>query len=110
LGARVFLQACQRAALVARHQAGMILIQAVGIHIKWQICQLPAGNNHAVAAIKARATERAQDVLVVIDDIRGAGVKTLQGIADELNAREIKTARVGRWHPTTVRNVLRRSH
>jgi DNA invertase Pin-like site-specific DNA recombinase len=66
------------------------------------------GNNRAVAAIKAQATERAQDVVVVIDDIRGAGVKTLQGIADELNAREIRTARGGRWYPTTVRNILQR--
>src|SRR5262245_7569843 len=68
------------------------------------------GNDHAVAAIKTQATERAQDVLIVIDDIRGEGVKTLQGIADELNAREIRTARGGQWYPTTVRNVLRRSH
>jgi hypothetical protein len=47
-------------------------------------------------------------MLVVIEDIRGAGVKTLHGIADELNAREIRTARGGWWHPTTVRNILRR--
>ena len=66
------------------------------------------GNSQAVVAIKTHATERAQDVLVVIDDIRDAGVKTLQGIADELNAREIKTARGGQWYPTTVRNVLQR--
>ena len=66
------------------------------------------GNSHAVAAIKTQATERAQDVLIVIDDVRGAGAKTLQGIADELNAREIRTARGGQWYPTTVRNILQR--
>src|SRR5262245_8032847 len=38
------------------------------------------GNDHAVAVIKSKATDRAQDVLVVIEDIRGAGAKTLQGI------------------------------
>jgi hypothetical protein len=66
------------------------------------------GNNNAVTSIKTQATEHAQDVLVVIDDIQGAGIKTLQGIADELNAREIRTARGGQWHPTTVRNILQR--
>jgi DNA invertase Pin-like site-specific DNA recombinase len=66
------------------------------------------GNSNAVASIKSRATERARDILVVIDDIRGDGLRTLQGIADELNAREIRTARGGRWHPTTVRNILQR--
>jgi DNA invertase Pin-like site-specific DNA recombinase len=65
-------------------------------------------NRHAVAALKIQATERARDVLVVIEYIRGEGVKTLQGIADELNAREIRTARGGQWYPTTVRNILQR--
>jgi DNA invertase Pin-like site-specific DNA recombinase len=65
------------------------------------------GNRDAVAAIKTQAAQRAQDVRVVIDDIRRTGITTLQGIADELNAREIETARGGRWYPTTVRNVLR---
>src|SRR5262245_17327252 len=72
-------------------------------------CAAPGKGNHdAVAAIKAQAAQRALDVRVIIDDIRRIGIKTLQGIADELNAREIETARGGRWYPTTVRNVLRR--
>jgi len=66
------------------------------------------GNRDAVAAIKAQAAQRALDVRVIIDDIRRTGIKTLQGIADELNAREIETARGGQWYPTSVRNVLRR--
>lgn len=67
------------------------------------------GNDDAVAAIKAKATEHANDVLVVIDDIRASGSTTLQAIADELNEREITTARGGQWYPTTVKNVLQRS-
>jgi hypothetical protein len=31
------------------------------------------------------------------------------GIADELNRREILTANGGKWHPTTVANLLRRN-
>jgi DNA invertase Pin-like site-specific DNA recombinase len=66
------------------------------------------GNRDAVVTIKAQAAQRALDVRVIIDDIRRTGIKTLQGIADELNAREIETARGGRWYPMTVRNVLLR--
>ena len=43
----------------------------------------------------------------LIEEIRGAGVNTLQGIADCLNRRGIPT-RTGKavWYPTSVRNVL----
>ena len=34
---------------------------------------------------------------------------TLQGIADALNARGIRSARGRRWHPSTVKNLLRRA-
>ncbi|EET47493.1 resolvase family protein [Thalassobium sp. R2A62] len=35
--------------------------------------------------------------------------RTLQQIADTLNKSGVKTARGGKWHPTTVKNVLARS-
>jgi len=54
------------------------------------------------------ADEHAAKVLPVIDEIRRAGVTTLEGIADALNARGIRTARGGRWHGSTVRNIIRR--
>ncbi len=50
----------------------------------------------------------AANVLPIIRDIENAGVTTLKGIAEALNARGIKTARGGSWHPTTVKNVLQR--
>jgi len=43
----------------------------------------------------------------VISEIRESGVKTLQGIADCLNRRGIRS-RLGRqWHPSTVRRICR---
>ena len=47
--------------------------------------------------------------LPVVRDIERAGVTTLQGIADALNARGIRTARGRRWHPSTVKNLLGRA-
>jgi hypothetical protein len=48
-------------------------------------------------------------VLPIIEDITTAGIQTLLGIATELNARGILTARKGQWYPTTVKNLLARS-
>ncbi|HYV31638.1 MAG TPA: recombinase family protein [Candidatus Binatia bacterium] len=63
------------------------------------------------AALRARtgADRHAAQVLPVIREIKQGGAATLQEIADALNARSIETARGGRWHPTTVCNVLSRS-
>ncbi len=55
------------------------------------------------------ADRHAANVLPVVRDIERAGVTTLQGIADALNARGIRTARGRRWHPSTVKNLLGRT-
>jgi DNA invertase Pin-like site-specific DNA recombinase len=67
------------------------------------------GNAAAVAMLKAGADRRADDVMPIVNDIRASGVTSLLGIADELNARGILTARGGQWYATTVRNLLARS-
>jgi DNA invertase Pin-like site-specific DNA recombinase len=67
------------------------------------------GNVAAIKAIMAGADRHAGDVLPVIEDIRAAGVTSLKGIATELNARGILTARGGQWYATTVRNLLGRA-
>ena len=48
-------------------------------------------------------------VLPIIKEIQASGVKSLQGIADALSDREIKT-RYGKdiWHPSQVKNLLER--
>ena len=63
----------------------------------------------AVAAIKQTADRYAADILPIIDDVRASGITSLAGIAAELNARGILTARSGQWYAATVRNVLRRT-
>ncbi len=44
----------------------------------------------------------------MIESIRTAGVTSLRGIAEALDARGIKTARGGEWAAATVRNVIMR--
>ena len=58
-------------------------------------------------ANKTAKSEFAAKVLPVIEEIRLAGVQTLQGIADCLNRRGIATRSGKTWYPSTVSNVLK---
>ena len=56
----------------------------------------------------SEADRFAANVLPVIETIRTTGVTSLRGLANALNARGIATARGGKWHVSTVRNILER--
>jgi DNA invertase Pin-like site-specific DNA recombinase len=76
----------------------------------------PLGNRtnpaEAAAAGRARQSNRSQafaaEVLPIIETLRRSGITTLTGIAAALNDRGEKTARGGRWHVSTVQNLIRR--
>lgn len=59
-------------------------------------------------AARALADAHAAKVMDTVLPLKEAG-RTLQQIADTLNKSGVKTARGGKWHPTTVKNVLARS-
>ena len=63
------------------------------------------GNEASVATIKGNADAFAADLREVLADLRAGGCTSLAGIAGELNARHIRTARGGKWHPSSVRNL-----
>jgi len=60
------------------------------------------------AANREAADAFAANVLPVVRELQTAGITTVRGIAEALNARGIRTARVGEWHHSTVRNLLAR--
>lgn len=71
-------------------------------------------NARAAAALgRSVQTEEADrfaaNVLPVIRSIQSAGVTGMAAIAKVLNDRGVRTARGGRWHVSTVRNLLVRS-
>ena len=66
------------------------------------------GNKAAIAQVMDEANQRARDLAVVVQDIRKGGAVTLAAIAKQLNDREMMTPRGGRWHPSSVSNLLRR--
>jgi len=94
-----------------RTRAALAAAKARGKRLGWAN---PARQDQAQATSRAAAANRAEadrhaaNVLPIVQAIRAAGIDTLKGIAEALNARGIRTARSGRWHATTVRNVLAR--
>jgi len=102
---RKVISARTKAALQAAKARGVRLGQKDGARY---LLAAGKGNTAAVATIRAGADKHAQDIMPIIEDIRGAGTGSLHGIAAELNARGILTARGGQWHATTVRNLLGR--
>ena len=60
------------------------------------------------AAIARNADRHARDLAPVVEDIRAGGATSLRAIAAELNARGMLTRRGGRWHVSTVMNLLDR--
>jgi integrase len=59
------------------------------------------GNKQAVAAIKAQADERAENLRAIMADVCDAGHTSVRDIAAELNRRAILTPRGGEWHATS---------
>lgn len=66
------------------------------------------GNSDAVAAIKEGAQSFAEELRSTVSELRASGAVTLPKLAAGLNERQIKTPRGGRWHASTVSNLIKR--
>ena len=60
------------------------------------------------ATVAANAEAHARDLAPVIAELQAGGVTSLRGIAAALDDRGMLTRRGGRWHVSSVRNVLGR--
>jgi DNA invertase Pin-like site-specific DNA recombinase len=97
----------ERALISSRTKAALAQKKAQGVVL---------GNPRAAEASvlgneaqRASADAFAANVLPLIREIQGTGVKALAEIAHVLNARGVKTARGGAWHASSVRNILLRA-
>ena len=59
------------------------------------------------AANQSAKVEFVAKVLPLTEEMRAAGLQTLQGISDFLNRRWILTGYAKRWYPSNVRNILK---
>jgi len=92
-----------------RTRAALAAAKARGVMLGWSIPgraeeQLQAARAGAATNVR-KADQHAANVLPIIRGLAGQGV-SLRSIALELNRREIRTARGGRWHPATVRSLI----
>jgi DNA invertase Pin-like site-specific DNA recombinase len=62
-------------------------------------------------AVRSKAsTQFVQNAIPVIKQIQATGLTSLSEVAEALNARGIRSARGGGWHPTQVKRVLERAN
>ena len=96
-------------AISDRTRAALAAAKARGVALGWSMPgrveeQRQAARKGALRNAKI-ANQHAGNVLPVIQQI-AAGGASLHQTAVELNARGVKTARGGKWHATTVRNMV----
>ncbi|TNY34263.1 resolvase [Pelagovum pacificum] len=60
------------------------------------------------AAVRANADAHAEALAPVVRQLQTAGHTSLRALAAELNASAMRTRRGGRWHVSSVRNLLQR--
>jgi len=66
------------------------------------------GNAAGVAAIRVAADSHAKNLQPVVNTLAAEGVTSLGAVAEALNERGMLTPRGGRWHKSSVRNLLNR--
>lgn len=66
------------------------------------------GNIAALDAVRAGASDRAETLRGTVEALKAEGVTSMGGIAAALNSQGIVTARGGKWHASSVRNLLGR--
>jgi len=100
-------------AISERTKAALAAAKARGVKLGWSNPKRAFEQRQAAkkgaAVNRARALTHAENALPVIKQIRAGGA-SLRQIAAELNVRGIKTARGGKWHATTVQNILTASN
>jgi DNA invertase Pin-like site-specific DNA recombinase len=89
-----------RAALAAKRAAGAKLGNRVNIAEAGALGRRTMADD---------ADKFAASIRPMIEAIKAAGNVGLGSIAEVLNARGVRTARGGRWHASTVSNVLART-
>ncbi len=100
----------EREAISARTKAALAAAKERGKKLGGDRGNLPAvcveGNRASAKARSAKAVARARDLGPIISAIRSSGITSANGIARELNARGIRTARGVAWQAVQVQKLL----
>lgn len=94
----------ERALIADRTRAALARVKASGVklgnHTNLQCASLIGATSNRTAANRFAA-----NVIPIVEELTRCGITGYRSLAAALNARGIKTARGGTWHPTTVRNL-----
>jgi DNA invertase Pin-like site-specific DNA recombinase len=99
----------ERRLIAERTKAALAAKRAAGVSL---------GNPHNLdlagclgrAALARAADEFASTLIPVVQAIRATGALTLASMAMELNRRGIRSARGGKWHRSSVANLIHRTN
>ena len=101
----------EREAISRRTKEALSVARSRGVRLgnpKMEQRRAGKGGAPLRAAIAQNADRHAQDLAPVVEDILTGGALSLRAIAAELNGRGMLTRRGGRWHVSTVTNLLDR--
>jgi DNA invertase Pin-like site-specific DNA recombinase len=98
----------ERAMISARTKAALQAKKATGAALGNRT-NLDEAAKRGAAANAREADAFASNIIPVVRSIQAAGVTSLRGIADVLNARGVATPRGGQWHPQSVGRLLGRA-
>lgn len=103
----------EREAISARTKAALAAAKARGRKLgnpngAAPLRRAAKGNVAAVEALKAEADSHAANLLPIVRDLQAKGVSSLPRLAAALNDMRMETPRGGKWHPSSVRNLLAR--
>lgn len=105
VGILALLAQRERELISERTRLGLAAAKAKGVKLG-----NPNPEKALVAMVEANKTAKAEfaaRVFPIIQEIKAAGIETLQGICECLNRRGISTRNGKSWYPATVRNVLK---
>ena len=103
----------EREAISKRTKEALAAAKARGVHLgnpngAQALARAGKGNVASLNAIKAAADTHALNLKPVVRALAAEGKTSLGSVAQALNERGMLTPRGGRWHKTSVRNLLDR--
>jgi DNA invertase Pin-like site-specific DNA recombinase len=98
----------ERAMIAARTKAALQAKKAAGVKLGNRK-NLGEAQKLGAAANAQAAGAFAANVLPIVRSIEAAGVTSLRGLADALNARGVQTPRGGAWHARSVARLIERA-
>ena len=102
----------EREQISDRTKKALAVVKARGKKLGWSMPsrrrEQREASRQGVKSNVAHADQFAENTLPIIREIQAAGINTLQGVAEAMNARGVRTARGKKWFPATVKNILAR--